>query len=54
MNARIIRGAIFLLMITPFSIVTKGYGVMCCDFELSILVYAVKSRERTRKSLEKP
>lgn len=55
-NTRIVLGAIFFLMITPFSLVTRIFGrdPLRRRFEPSVDTYAVTSRERTRKSLEKP
>jgi hypothetical protein len=55
-NTRVILGAIFFLIVTPFSIVTRACGrdqLRRC-FEPLRETYAVASSKRTRESMEKP
>jgi hypothetical protein len=55
-NTRIILGAIFFLMITPFSLVTRVWrrDPLRRRFESSLETYAVPSSRRSRESMEKP
>ena len=55
-NTRIILGAIFFLMITPFSLITRVWrrDPLRRRFESSLETYAVASSRRTRESMEKP
>jgi Saxitoxin biosynthesis operon protein SxtJ len=55
-NTRIVLGAIFFLMVSPFSIIMRfcGRDPLRRRFEPSVDTYAVKSTRRTRESMEKP
>jgi multisubunit Na+/H+ antiporter MnhG subunit len=55
-NTRVILGAIFFLMITPVSIITRSCrrDPLRRRFETSLDTYATASRSRDRESMEKP